>query len=176
MSPVSNQLWETVVSSRLVGVPPGGREISPRLGSRVRRWDLVPFRLVDRSTPAESPSDTEGKELVVSTWNNSACLHHRQSRECGQGMGSQQNSPVAAFRLRHDAGAFSLLGACIQDSSRPVPGRVGRCGESSSFCTSVRRTSIISSQRVRYCGLWGWFRQLSLYGPASLLVVCRPDV
>ena len=127
MSPVSNQLWEPAASSRLVGVPPGGREIPPRLGSPVRRWDLVPFRYVDRSTPAESPSDTEGKELVVSTWNNSG-LHQSpplapvfttdSHASVVRVWGTSEIHPVAAFRLRHDAGAFSLLGACIQDSSQ----------------------------------------------------------
>ncbi len=127
MSPVSNQLWEPVASSRLVGVPPGGREIPPRLGSPVRRWDLVPFRYVDWSTPAESPSDTEGKELVVSTWNISG-LHQSpplapvfttdSHASVVRVWGASETHPVAAFRLRHDAGAFSLLGACVQDSSQ----------------------------------------------------------
>ncbi len=33
--------------------------------------------------------------------------------------GAHTTQPVAAFRVRHDAGALSLLGACIQDSSQP---------------------------------------------------------
>ena len=140
-------------------------EILPRLGSPVRRWDLVPFRYVDRFTPAESPSDTEGKALVVFTWNNSglhqsppplsACLHHRQSRECGQGMGSQRNPPCNSVPYM-----MRVPLACWVPAFRTVPrpdtGRGGRYGESLSFCTSVRRTSILSSWRVRYCGLWRW--------------------
>ena len=63
VSLVSNHLWETVALSRLLGDPPGGREIPPRMDATVRPVDIVPFRHVDRSP-------------IVG-----------QSRECGQRMG-----------------------------------------------------------------------------------------
>jgi len=74
VSRVSNQLWEPAASSRLVGIPPARREITPRLGPSVRRWDLVPFRHVDRSINAGPPSDTKGKGQMEPSWNNSDLL------------------------------------------------------------------------------------------------------
>jgi hypothetical protein len=118
VSPVSNHLWEPATSSRLVGVPPTRREIPPRLGPSVRRWDLI---------ESGQPSDPEGKGPVVPTWNNSG-LHRSPPLApvvatdsvvtAVSVWGASTTHPVAAFRLRHDAGAFSLLGACIQDSSQ----------------------------------------------------------
>ena len=126
MSPVSNHLWEPAASSRLVGVPPTRREIPPRLGPSVRRWDLDAFRHVEGSIESGQPSDPEGKGPVVPTWNNSG-LHRSPPlapivatdsvATAVSVWGASTTHPVAAFRLRHDAGAFSLLGACIQDSS-----------------------------------------------------------
>ena len=126
MSPVSNQLLEPVASSRLVGVPPRRREIPPRVVSSGRRWDLVPYQYVDRSD-AGPPSATTDKGPWVPIWNNSSV--HRlpsvapvvtidSSATVVGEWGAHTTQPVATFRVRHDAGSLSLLGACIQDSSR----------------------------------------------------------
>ena len=99
-------LWPQVVW--WVCGPPGGREIPPRVGSPVRRWDLVPLRYVGGSTPAESPSDTEGKALVVFTWNNSG-LHQSppplapvfttdSHASVVRVWGASETHPVTAFR------------------------------------------------------------------------------
>ena len=126
VSPVFNHLWEPAASSRLVGVPPQGREIPLRVDPSVRRMDLVPFHYVDRSVVGPLP-DTEGMGPVVSICNNGGV--HRSSPlapvvtiNCAASVvsasGAHQTHPVVAFRDRHDAGALSLLGNCIQSSSQ----------------------------------------------------------
>jgi hypothetical protein len=109
------------------GCTPTRREIPPRLGLSVQGWDLDAFRHVKGSIKAGQPSDPERKRPVVPTWNNSD-LHRFFLLAPVVATDSVATSvsvwrastthPLAAFRLRHDAGALSLLGACIQDSSQ----------------------------------------------------------
>ena len=109
---------------------------------------------------------------MVPTWNNSGLHRSPPLAPVATAVsvwGASTTHLAAAFRLRHDASAFSLLGACIQDSSH-ARYRQGWAvwGEFILlyFGTSDFHTAV--------CG--DGFRPLSLYGPAALLVVCRPDV
>ena len=166
MSPVSNHLWEPAASSGLVGVPPTRREIPPRLGPSVRRWDLDAFRHVEGSIKTGQPSDPEGKGPVVPTWNNSG-LHRSpplapvaatDSVARQRSVYGEPAQPTLWQRFASDMMRVSL--ACWVPAFRTVPrpdtDRGGRYGKSLFVCTSVRRIFILCSQRVRYCGLWGW--------------------
>ena len=126
MSPVFNHLWEPAASSRLVGVPPWGREISLRLDPSVRRSDFVPFNYMDRSFVGPRPV-TEGMGLVLPICNNGGVyrsppsapvITNDSAARVVSARASHTIPPVAAFRVRHDAGALSLLGNCIQSSSQ----------------------------------------------------------
>ena len=178
VSPVSNHLWEPAASSRLVGVPPTRREITPRLGPSVRRWDLDAFRHVEGSVKAGQPSDPEGKGPVVPTWNNSGLHRSPPLAPVATAVsvwGASTTHLAAAFRLRHDASAFSLLGACIQDSSQ------ARYRQGWALWKEFIRLYFCTSDVhfPRGCGTsvcGDGFCPQSLYEPAALLVVCRPDV
>ena len=126
VSPVFNHLWEPAASSRLVVDPPWGREIPLRLDPSVRRSDFVPFNYMDRSFVGPRPV-TEGMGLVVPICNNGGVyqlppsapvMTINSAASVDSARASHTIPPVAAFRVRHDAGALSLLGNCIQSSSQ----------------------------------------------------------
>jgi len=128
VSPVFNQLLEPVASSRLVGCPPMRREIPHRVDTTVRRIDLSTYRYAETSVLSVDPqSDIRGADPLVPTWNNSGLQWLSPSvpvatNDSLAGIVStvvvNQSHSVAAFRIRHDAGAFGLLGDCIQSSSQ----------------------------------------------------------
>ena len=88
----------------------------------MRRSDFVPFNYVDRSLVGPRPA-TEGMGLVVPICSNGGVISApvmtiNSAARVVSARASHTIPPVAAFRVRHDAGALSLLGNCIQSSSK----------------------------------------------------------